>query len=54
MQPPLFQATDDRPSPHPKVKQLLARDDSVLPTSQCRHLPLKILSGQLSTNTVPN
>jgi hypothetical protein len=54
MKPALLQATDDRPSPHAKVEQLLARHDRVLPTSQPRHLPLKKSSGQLSTNMVPN
>lgn len=54
MKPVLLQATDDRPPPHAKVKELLARHDCVLPPSELRHLPLKKSSGQLSTNMVPN
>jgi hypothetical protein len=54
MQPTVFQAANDRSPSHPKLEELEAPHDSVLPPRQLLHLPLKILSGQLSTNTVPN
>jgi hypothetical protein len=50
----MFQATHDSPSSHPQFEQLLPTHDAVLPPCQPLHLPLKNLSGQLSTNTVPN
>jgi hypothetical protein len=49
----VFQAANDRSPSHPKREELEAPHDSVLPPRQLLHLPLKILSGQLSTNTVP-
>lgn len=54
MQPTVFQAANDRSPSHPELEKLGAPRDSVLPPGQPLHLPLKILSGQLSTNTVPN
>ena len=54
VKPPLLQTTDYRPPPHPEAEQLLAPHGPMLPPSQLLHLPLKNLSGQLSTTTVPN
>ncbi len=54
MQPTVLQAANDRPPSHPQLQELGAPHDSMLPPRQPLHLPLKILSGQLSTNTVPN
>jgi hypothetical protein len=54
VQPSLLQAADDSPSTHPQLEQLLPTHNAVLPPCKPLHLPLKNLSGQLSTNTVPN
>ena len=54
VQPSLLQAAHNGPPPHPQLKQLLPSHNAVLAPRQPLHLPLKKLSGQLSTNTVPN
>ncbi len=52
VQPSLLQTANDSPPPHPQLEQLLPPHNAVLPPSQPLHIPLKNLSGQLSTNTV--
>jgi hypothetical protein len=51
---PLLQAARDRPSPHSERQQLLSPQNAVLPPRQPLDLPLKNLSGWLSTYTVLN